>query len=84
LNFWAFVSGSVGARMLEGPAALEEAEKKASILGKTLAEDVRTRRDYIEQREMQEENRKYFQALVKRNQKDWEHEYEYWNRLNWR
>jgi multimeric flavodoxin WrbA len=84
LNFGAFVSGSAGVKMSGGPAALEEAEKKASILGRTLAEDVRIRRDYIEQREMQEENRKYFQALVKRNQKEWEHEYEYWNQLNWR
>jgi len=84
LNFGAFVSGSIGAKMSQGPAALDEAEKKASMLGIALAEDVRIRRDYIEQREMLEENRKYFQALVKRNQKEWEHEYEYWNQLNWR
>jgi len=84
LNFGAFVSGSAGVKMSQGPAALDEAEKKASMLGIALAEDVRIRRDYIEQREMLEENRKYFQALVKRNQKEWEHEYEYWNQLNWR
>ncbi len=83
LNFGSFVTGSVGASMSGGPKALEGAEKKAFNLGKSLAEDILAKRDYIEQREMQEEIRDYFQKLVKMHQKDWEHEYEYWNRLNW-
>jgi multimeric flavodoxin WrbA len=83
LNYGAFVSGSVGARMASGPTALPDSEKKAFELGKTLAGDIKTKRDYIEQREMQEENRKYFQNLVKMNKDNWEHEYEFWNRLNW-
>jgi multimeric flavodoxin WrbA len=83
LNYGAFVSGSAGAQMTKGPAALLDAEKKAVELGKTLAGDIKTKRDYIEQREMQEENRKYFQNLVKMNKDNWEHEYEYWNQLNW-
>ena len=58
--------------------------RRAFELGKALAEDIKTKRDYISQREMQEENRKYFQALVKMRGKDWEHEYEYWNKLNWK
>jgi hypothetical protein len=33
---------------------------------------------------MQEENRQYFMNLVKRNKAEWEHEYEYWNKLNWK
>lgn len=84
LNFGAFVTGSVGASMNQGPAALEETEKKAFLLGKSLAEDIRVKRDYIEQREMQEEIREYFKCLVKMNKESWEHEYEYWNRLNWK
>ena len=32
---------------------------------------------------MQEEIRDYFKSLVKMHEKDWEHEYEYWNQLNW-
>ena len=84
INFGAFVTGSVGVMMSQGPAALEEAEKKAFALGKSLAEDIRVKRDYIEQREMQEEIREYFKALVKMNKESWEHEYEYWNRLNWK
>lgn len=84
LNFGSFVTGSIGAAMNKGPKAMDDAEKKAFELGKTLAEDIKAKRDYISQREMQEENRKYFQGLVKMHGKDWEHEYEHWNRLNWK
>lgn len=83
VNFGAFVTGSAGVKMSDGPTAFADAERKALELGRSLAEDIRTRRDYIEQREMQEETRDYFQSLVKMHQKDWEHEYEYWNSLNW-
>ena len=83
INFGAFVTGSIGVAMNQGPAAMEEAEKKATLLGKSLAEDIRVKRDYIEQRKMHEEIREYFKALVKMNKDSWEHEYEYWNRLNW-
>lgn len=84
LNFGSFVTGNVGVKMSEGPKAFEAAEKKAFELGKSLAGDISAKRDYIEQREMLEENREYFKRLVKMHQNDWEHEYEYWNRLNWR
>jgi multimeric flavodoxin WrbA len=83
MNFGAFVTGSVGAQMSEGPAALEGAKKKAFELGKSLAQDIKTKRDYIEQREMLEETRNYFKSLVKMHEKDWEHEYEFWDRINW-
>lgn len=83
MNFGAFVTGSVGAVISQGPKAMEEALRKARELGAALAEDVRVQRDYIEQREAQEERRDYFKALVKMHKEDWEHEYEYWNRLNW-
>lgn len=83
LNFGSFVTGNVGVKMSEGPKAFEAAEKKAFELGKSLAGDISAKRDYIEQREMLEENREFFKRLVKMHQKDWEHEYEYWNRLNW-
>ena len=84
MNFGAFVirkCRSIDVPGTERPR--EEARKKALDLGKTLAEDIRTKRDYIEQREMQEEIRDYFKNLVKMHEKDWEHEYEYWNRINW-
>ena len=40
LNFGAFVTGSVGAAMSSGPAGMEEAEKKAVQLGRSLAGDI--------------------------------------------
>jgi multimeric flavodoxin WrbA len=83
LNFGSFVTGSAGAAIAQGPQAMEEAEKKAFELGKALAEDIRTKRDYIGQREMLEETREYFKRLVKMHGADWEHEYEHWNSLNW-
>jgi len=83
INFGAFVIGSTGASISEGPQAIEEAIKRAFQLGVSLAGDIKTKRDYISQREMQEENRQYFMNLVKRN-KEWEHEYECWNKLNWK
>ncbi len=84
LNFGSFVTGSTGAIISQGPKSFDEAEKKAFDLGKTLAEDISIKRDYVEQREMLEDTREYFKKLVRIHEKDWEHEYEYWNRLNWR
>lgn len=84
ITFGAFVTGSVGVVMSQGPAAMEEAERKAFLLGKSLAEDIRVKRDYTEQRLMQKEIREHFKALVKMNKDNWEHEYEHWNRLDWK
>ena len=84
VNFGAFVTGSAGVEMGKGPGALEEGERKARDLGRALAEDIRTKRDYVEQRRVQEGIRSYFKELVRLNKDDWEHEYEHWNSINWR
>ncbi|MGV8175108.1 MAG: flavodoxin family protein [Methanothrix sp.] len=84
ITFGAFVTGSVGVVMSQGPGSMEEAERKAFLLGKSLAEDIRVKRDYTEQRLMQKEIREHFKALVKMNKDNWEHEYEHWNRLDWK
>ena len=84
VNFGAFVTGSAGAEMGKGPAALEEGERKARELGRALADDIRTRRDYAEQRKMHEGIRSYFKELVRMNKDNWEHEYEHWNSIDWR
>jgi len=83
LMFGSFVTGSVGASMSQGPKGMEDAEKRAFELGIAMTGDIKNKRDYIEQREMLQENREYFMALVKRNKAEWEHEYEYWNKINW-
>lgn len=84
INFGAFVTGSVGAAMSDGPKAQERAEMMAILLGKSLVSDIRVKRDYIEQRNMQEEIREHFKSLVEMNKESWVHEYEYWRRLNWK
>ena len=63
---------------------MEEAEKKAFSLGRSLAGDIRNKRDYMEQRKIQEGIREHFKALVKMNKDSWVHEYEHWNSLNWK
>jgi multimeric flavodoxin WrbA len=83
MTFGSFVTGGVGASMAHGPQIMEKTEKAAFDLGKALAEDIKIKRDYIEQRETLEENRAYFKKLVEMHKVEWEHEYEYWNRLNW-
>lgn len=84
INFGAFVTGSAGVEMGKGAAALEEGERKARDLGRALVEDIRAKRDYVEQREVQEGIRTYFKELVRLNKDNWEHEYEHWNSINWR
>ncbi|OPY08021.1 MAG: Iron-sulfur flavoprotein [Syntrophus sp. PtaB.Bin001] len=78
LSFGAFVTGSVGASIAAGPEALAEAEKKAFHLGEVLAEDIKKGKKYPDQELILEENRKYFQNLVRMNKDEWVHEYEYW------
>lgn len=84
VGFGAFVTGSAGVEMSKGPGALEEGERKARELGRTLVEDIRARRDYAEQRAIQEGIRSHFKELVRMNKDSWQHEYEHWNSLNWR
>jgi multimeric flavodoxin WrbA len=84
VNFGAFVTGSVGSVMMQGPEAFEAAEKKAFLLGKTLAKDIQSKRDYVEQRKIHEGVSEHFKSLVKMNKDSWEHEYEYWSRLGWK
>jgi multimeric flavodoxin WrbA len=84
MHFGSFVTGAVGVSASAGPAALEKAEEEAFDLGLTLAENVKSRRDYPEQRAALKESREYFMRLVKLHGPEWEHEYEHWNSLNWK
>ncbi len=84
VDFGSFVTGSLGTAMNHGPQAMEEAAKQAFELGRSLAEDIRIKRDYPAQREKQGQNRIYFQGLVKMHGEDWQHEYDHWNSLDWK
>jgi hypothetical protein len=59
---------------------MEDAEKKAYRLGESLAEDIRTGKIYRKQKRKQNENRKYFQNLVKLYKDEWVYEYKYWDK----
>lgn len=83
LNFGSFVTGSTGVSIRSGSKALANAEKKAFRLGESLADDIRGRKIYRKQRRKQEENKKYFQNLVKMYKDEWVHEYKYWDKKNW-
>ena len=83
LNFGSFVTGSIGVSIRSGPRALESAEKKAFQLGCALAEDIRAGKNYRKQRRRQEENKQYFQSLVKMYKDEWIYEYKYWDKKNW-
>jgi multimeric flavodoxin WrbA len=83
LNFGSFVTGSIGVSIRSGPRALESAEKKAFRLGCTLARDIRAGKVYTKQRKRHEENKQYFQSLVKMYKDEWIHEYKYWDKKKW-
>ena len=83
LNFGSFVTGSAGVSVRSDPKTLEKVERKAFRLGEALAEDIRSRKNYRKQRKTLEENKKYFQSLVKMNKDEWIHEYKYWDKKNW-
>ena len=80
LNFGSFVTGSTGVSVRSVSKTLEKVEKKAFRLGETLAEDIRSRKNYRKQRKTLEENKKYFQSLVKMHKDEWIHEYKYWDK----
>lgn len=84
LNFGSFVTGSTGVSIRSGSRALEIAERKAFRLGCTLAEDIMARKVYKKQRKRHEENKKYFQSLVKMFKDEWIHEYKYWETKSWK
>jgi multimeric flavodoxin WrbA len=79
LNFGTFVTGSVGVAIRSGQLAFTAAEKKAFHLGELLANDIKTRKIYKNQKLIHKENAIYFRKLVNMHKKEWGHEYKYWN-----
>lgn len=82
-GFGCFIVGAAGAAVASGGAAMAEAEREAFRLGEKLANDIDKRREYRKQRRLIDENRQFFQNLVKLHKDEWLHEYAYWDRLNW-
>ena len=84
LNFGSFITGSAGVSARQGIKAWSNAGTKAFLLGETLADDIRKKKNYEKQSKRFKHNKKYFQDLVKRNKDVWIHEYEYWEKLKWK
>ena len=84
LNFGSFITGGAGVSARQGIKAWANAGTKAFRLGETLADNIREKKNYVKQSKIFRDNRKYFQDLVKLNKYEWPHEYEYWDKLNWK
>jgi NAD-dependent SIR2 family protein deacetylase len=84
LNFGCFITGSAGVSARQGIKAFVSAGTMAFKLGETLADNIRRKKNYLKQSKIFRDNRKYFQDLVKLNRDQWPHEYEYWDKLNWK
>ena len=83
-NFGSFITGSTGVSARQGIKAWANAGTKAFLLGETLADNIKKKNNYVKQNKRFRDNRKYFQDLVKLNKHVWIHEYEYWDKLNWK
>ena len=84
LNFGSFITGSAGVSARQGIKSWANAGTKAFKLGETLVDNIREKKNYVKQSRRFRDNRKYFQDLVKLNKDEWPHEYEYWDKLNWK
>jgi multimeric flavodoxin WrbA len=78
LNFGSYVTGSAGASVQLGPAAMEAAVRKAFRLGQKLVGDILARRVYPRQQRIHKETGEYFRQLVERNKAEWAHEHDFW------
>jgi multimeric flavodoxin WrbA len=83
-NFGSFITGSAGVSSRQGIKALAISGTKAFRLGETLADNIGKKKNYVKQSKRFSENRKYFQDLVKLNKDLWIHEYNYWEKLDWK
>ncbi len=83
LNFGSFITGGAGVSSRQGIKALANAGTRAFLLGETLVDNIKEKKNYVKQSKIFKDNRKYFQDLVKLNKYVWIHEYEYWDKLKW-
>ncbi len=82
-NLGATVVGGVGAAIGWDPTALERAEEKSLLLGKTLARSISGELKYPDQDEMHRQRREYLGQLVKHRKEEWAHEFEWHVEKGW-
>ncbi len=79
----ATVTGGVGHLMNRGPAGMEEAIRRSREMGADLVAAIREKRFYPEQAAAREAWKKQFTRTIKANEKTWNHNYEYWQKMGW-
>ena len=84
LNFGSFITGSAGVSARQGIKAWANAGTKAFLLGETLVDNIMEKKNYVKQSKLFRDNKKYFQDLVKLFKNVWIHDYEYWEKLEWK
>jgi len=84
LDLGAYVTGTAGAVVTKGPREVDLAEELAFKLGVALASDIESKRPYFDQRVVIDANRRDFQRKVRQYKDVWKHQYEYWEKQNWR
>ncbi len=84
VNFGAFVTGTAGVAVQQGPKRFRGAVEKAFRLGETLVSDIGAGKIHRKQAKLHAANRAYFQALTKMHGDEWASEYRYWDAKGWK
>jgi len=79
----AYVTGTAGALVTDGPEAVAGAEALSLELGRALADDIASRRPYFDQRTAIDANRRAFQDKIRQSREQWPYQYDYWEKKGW-
>lgn len=79
----AYVTGTAGALVTDGPAAVAQAESLSFALGHALVDDIAAKRTYFDQRVAIDANRRAFQDKIRQSQDQWPYQYAYWEKRGW-
>ncbi|HEX3001632.1 MAG TPA: flavodoxin family protein [Methanoregula sp.] len=80
-SYGAMTVGKVAVHVGADPNAIVGAEKEAKILGKKLADAIKTKWSDPAQEKILSERKEYFKRMVLFNKDLWKHEYDYWKGL---
>jgi multimeric flavodoxin WrbA len=71
-------------KMLDADGMVWGSPNYSFKLGVALASDIESKRPYFDQRVAIDANRRDFQRKVRQYKDEWKHQYEYWEKQNWR
>lgn len=79
----ATVIGGVGHLMVRGPEGMKGAIERSRVMGRELADSVRTRREYPERAKEMAAWKEMFASVLRVNRDDWKHNYQHWVEMGW-